>query len=168
MRSAALAALGLAALLTWQPGVSAAQTDDSEPPAPTWTFSQEDGETLLIFGTPPEWEGSSNYLRCQDHSGAVEVEFWADHGLEGEPGKSEPTHLTVASGAVSKSYDAKGQGEEMNGGTEVTATLAATEPVLVEFARTGVLRLSAYGLSSTDMGPAPAANARALMDACRK
>jgi len=142
--------------------------DDEEPPAPAWTFSHEDGVTMLLFGVPAEWEGSPNYLSCKDHSGKVEVEVWADHQVNpNDEGGQETTRITVRSGPVEKVFQAQAQDEEMNGGAEVTATLAADEPVLAQFARTGVIKLTAYG-ASTDMPPAKVADAAKLLQACRK
>jgi hypothetical protein len=154
-------------LLAPLPGLAIA-ADDDQPPAPTWSLSHEDGETTLLFGVPAEWEGSPNYLRCKDHSGKVEVEAWADHQVNpNDVGGQEATRMTVRSGSVEKAFAAHAQDEEMNGGAEVTAMLPADEPVLAEFARTGVLKLTAYAMPS-DMPAARPADAAKLLQACRK
>lgn len=150
-------------------GATRAAADDSDqPPPPSWSYSHENGESMLMFGVPAEWEGSPNYLGCTDGSGRVEAEFWADHQVTpGRVGGEGATEMIIRSGAIEKAFGAHAQDEEMNGGAEVTATLSADEPVLAEFARTGVIKLTAFGQSS-NMPAAKPADAAKLIQACRK
>jgi hypothetical protein len=162
---ATLAGLLLAGPL---PGLAVAADDADQPPPPAWTFTQEDGESMLLFGVPAEWEGSPNYIRCSDRSGRVEVEVWADHQITpNRPGGEGTTQIILRSGTIEKDFGAHAQDEEMNGGSEVTATLSADEPVLAEFARTGMIKVTAYGQAS-DMPAANPADAAKLVRACRK
>jgi hypothetical protein len=159
-----LAAIATAAL--WS-GATRAADDPDQPPPPAWSFSHQDGDAMMIFGVPAEWEGSPYSLGCSDRSGKVELGFWVDHQVNpGDVGGEEATRLTVRSGSEEATFDARAQDEQMNGGVEISATAPADSPVLAEFARTGVIQMAAYGKSS-DMPPANAADAAKLIQACR-
>ena len=168
LRLTVATALAAAAAASVWSGMTHAAEDPDQPPPPAWSYSHEDGESMLLFGVPAEWEGSPNYLRCTDGSGRIEAEFWADHQVTPDrEGGEGTTEMTIRSGAIEKAFGAHAQDEEMNGGAEVTATLSADEPVLAEFARTGIIKLTAYGQSS-DMPAAKPADAAKLIKACRK
>jgi hypothetical protein len=149
------------------------------PPAPArvlanadgavWSFWQTEEGSHLSFAAP-ESDDVVNYLVCQSGSGTLQASFWADHAVPGEPGpeaRTEPGKLTLTSGAVSQTYDATAEGEEMYGGSQVTGDVGLSDPVIAEFARTGVIQMSAFG-QQTAMPAAPLVDVQKMLKACKK
>jgi hypothetical protein len=168
MTRPALPAFALA-LLAAMPAMAAAH----------WTLRVDAREAVL---TTDEGSGedSATMLRCRVHKGGVDVTMFVNHNeATDEPaadgswrnkaGQKAPwrTQMTVASGAVSAAVAAKSNVDEMNGGTQVDASVPAAAPVMAEFGKTGKLKLTAYGESSRD--PAvPATKAAKFLAACSK
>lgn len=147
--------------------------------APHWTLNTDAREATL---TTDEGSGedSATSLTCKAHKGQVGVIMFVSHeegsgrpgadgGRRNKAGQKPPwaTQMTVASGAVSARLPGKASPDEMNGGTEVETSLPTTAPVLVEFAKTGKLRLTAYGEASKDPS-VPVAKAAKFLAACSK
>jgi len=157
---------------------AAAAADRAEPAAATqdnadgavWTFFQTEEGTHLSF-TVPESDDVANYFVCQSGSGTLQASVWADHPIAGEPSaeaRTEMTQLTLISGAASKSYEAVAEGEEMYGGAQVTAmNVGLNDPVIAEFARTGVIQMKAFG-ATTKMPAVKLADVQKLLKACKK
>lgn len=147
----------------------AAATAPAAPDLHVWSFWQTEEGTHLSYAVP-ESDDTANYFVCQSSSGTLQVSYWADHAIPGEPSaepRTEPTKLTLTSGTVSKAYDATATGEEMYGGAQVEADVGLNDPVILEFGRTGAIQMSAYG----DASAMPAVNvsdAQKLLKACKK
>lgn len=134
-----------------------------------WSFWQTEEGSHLSYAVPDS-DDTANYFVCQSSSGTLQASYWADHAIPGEPGaepRTEATKLTLTSGAVSKAYDATATGEEMYGGAQVEADVGLNDPVMVEFGRTGVIQMSAYGDASA-MPPVNVSDVQKLLKACKK
>jgi len=144
---------------------AAGQADDQ----PRWHGFQTEEGTHIAYSIPDS-DDAGPHMACQTGTGEVSITFWADHAIPGEPGpeaRTEEVKLTMSSGSVTRTYDALASSEEMYGGAMVQASTTITDPVLVEFARTGRLRMKAYD-DASDMPVAPRAVVDAFMKGCRK
>lgn len=134
-----------------------------------WHFWQTEEGTHLNHAIP-ESDDAGSGLHCQTGTGQIQIAHWADHAMPGdgpETPRTETTPLTLTSGKVSKTYQASANSEEMYGGTETYADTTPDDPVLKEFARTGVLQFTAYGDTTAYENAKPADVARFLAG-CRK
>jgi len=145
--------------------------------AQPWRLSV-DGDGASLTNAIPDSDDAATMLQCRSGEGTVTVYLFlerrvADHLMDAQwvdrAGRPSPwsTRLTVVSGAVTGTFPAQANPDEQSGGTEVEAVLPASAPVLAAFARTGAIRLSAYGERVKDP-PIPAAKAAALMRVCRR
>src|SRR6185369_4746598 len=103
-------------------------------------------------------EDAATTLMCKPKSGKVAVTFFLEKRV-GEAAKAG--QLTAVSGAVTAQFAAQSTPEEMYGGTEVHATIPAAAPVLAAFAKSGALRLTAFGGTARG-GKVPVAKAAGL------
>jgi hypothetical protein len=142
-----------------------------------WRLSVAADEAMLTRADG-SGEDAATSLHCTPKSGAVGVTLFLDHRLADhlmgdqwvdKAGARAPWKiaLTVTSGAVATSGPALANPDEMNGGSEIEATIPANAPVMIEFAKTGALRLIARGETVRDP-PIPKAKAAALVAACAK
>jgi len=134
-----------------------------------WHFWQTEEGTHLNHAIPDSDDAGSGF-HCQTGTGQIQIAHWADHAMPGdgpETPRTETTPLTLTSGKVSKTYQASANSEEMYGGTETYADTTPDDPVLKEFARTGVLQFTAYG-DTTTYEPAKPADVARLLAGCRK
>lgn len=135
-----------------------------------WSFWQTEEGSHLSYAVP-ESDDTANYFVCQTGTGTLQASVWADRAIPGEPSaeaRTEMTQLTLVSGAVSKSYEAVAEGEEMYGGAQVTAmNVGLNDPVIAEFARTGVIQMKAYG-ETTKMPAVKLSDVKQLLDACKR
>lgn len=131
-----------------------------------WHFWQTEEGTHIAYSIPDS-DDAGPALHCQSGTGQISISYWADHEIKGEPGASETTRLRLTSGKVAREYEALGEREELYGGATVSASTTIKDPVIVEFARTGVLQMTAYGMTST-MPPADKATVGKFMKGCAK
>lgn len=134
-----------------------------------WHFWQTEEGTHLAHSIPDSDDAGSGF-HCQTGTGVIQVAHWADHAMPGdgpETPRQETTPLKLTSGAVSQTYSASANSEEMYGGTETYADAKPDDAVLKEFARTGVIQFTAYG-ETTSYEAAKPADVAKLLAGCRK
>lgn len=144
-----------------------------------WNFLQDEEGASLSFAIP-ESDDDGPFFYCQRKEGTVGVVMFVERRIAvGEPDSRGraldargvaapwPTQMTLASGKVTVAMPAGANSAEMTGGTLVEAKVPVTSTVLAAFARTGEIRLMAYG-ETAEMPPAPKARVRALLNACRR
>jgi hypothetical protein len=145
--------------------------------AAPWGLTVAKDEALLTYADS-SGEDAATSLRCTPHSGKIRVTMFlehrqADHLMGAEwvdkAGRRAPwkTNLSVASGDVNDSFPAAVNADEMNGGSQLDAAIPTASPVVAAFAKTGAIRLSAYGETVKDP-KVPAAKAAGLVKACSK
>lgn len=147
----------------------AAGQDEAAADQAIWHFWQTEEGTHLNHAIPDSDDAGSGF-HCQTGMGQVGISHWADHAMPGdgpENPRTEMTPLTLTSGKVSKTYQAAANSEEMYGGTETYADTTPDDPVLKEFARTGVIQFTAYGETTAYEAAKPADVAK-LLAGCRK
>lgn len=153
-----------------EPAAATPTSAAADPGGHVWSFWQTEEGSHLTYAVP-ESDDTANYFVCQTGTGTLQASVWADHAIPGEPSaeaRTEMTELTLVSGATSKSYEAVAEGEEMYGGAQVTAmNVGLNDPVIREFARTGVIQMKAYG-ETTKMPAVKLSDVKQLLDACKK
>jgi hypothetical protein len=161
------------ALLTAVAGPASAQDDRR------WNF-HEDEEGLSLSWAIPDSDDSGPFFYCQRGEGKVGVVLFVRRRLAvGEPnaqgqwlnarGEAAPWPgvLSLSSGKVTTSAQGGVVNDEMDGGSMIEAKLPPGSPVLAEFARTGRIRLMAFG-ETANLAGAPLAAVRALIQDCGK
>lgn len=150
----ALAAAAVAAALL-QPAAALAQDER------VWRFYDGPDRITLVYGVP-ETDDVFTALSCAPGR-RMRAATFVDREISGP----ETTSLVIASGKVSARLTAQASVDEMNGGAYIEALFATGGPVMREFSRTGVIRMTVYG-QSTNMPAAPLRDVRRLMQACTR
>lgn len=157
LTAALTAAIALPALTA--PLAATAQDEN-----PTWWQYVEGRRTYLHFSTQDS-EDPGLVLDCERPRagaapGPIRVFMLSDRRVSGAT-----TPMQIKAAAVVATYPAKAVPEEMYGGSELTASIPARAPVMLEFARTGRIKVTAAG-SVMNPPVAPAATVAAFMKAC--
>ena len=153
------------------PAADPTATPDTRPyeEQAVWHFWQTEEGTHLAHSIPDSDDAGSGF-HCQTGTGQIQIAHWADHAMPGdgpETPRQETTSLKLTSGAVSRTYQASANSEEMYGGTETYADTTPDDPVLKEFARTGMIQFTAYG-ETTSYEAANKGDVAKLLAGCRK
>ncbi|MFO1013379.1 MAG: hypothetical protein U1E50_06400 [Caulobacteraceae bacterium] len=152
----AAAAFASAAL----PTLTLAQDDN-----PSWWTMTEGRSVSLHYGVPDS-EDVGLILQCdRPRAGApaakLKIYFLVEQRVRGGA-----TNVQMRAGTVTGNVLATATPEEMYGGSELTAYVPVTSPVIVEFARTGRIRFTAAG-ELVNPAVAPVAKVAALLKVCR-
>lgn len=155
---AAISALAVSVLAA--PLGAAAQDEN-----PNW-WQNAEGRTSYLHYSTQDSEDPGLFFACERPRagaapGAIRVFMLSDQRVRGAT-----TPMLIKAAAVVGTYAAKAVPEEMYGGSELTASVPANAPVLVEFARTGRIKVTAAG-SVMNPPVAPVAKVAAFMKACR-
>jgi hypothetical protein len=146
------AVLALALILAATPALAA-----------PWTLSVT-RQSVMLSDADDSGEDAATTLQCKPKSGRITVHFFLEKRVSDTV---KAGTLTVKSGAVSAQFAARATPEEMYGGNEIEATVPADAPVVAAFAKTGVLRLTAWGETARG-GAIPLAKAAGLVKACAR
>lgn len=143
-----------------------------------WNLSVDDQGATLFYAIPETDDGGPSFM-CQAHSGTVSAILFVERRLAervtdagawvdalGNP-EPWPGELKIASGAVTDTFPAAVNADEMNGGSMVEASLPLDSPVILAFGKTGQIKLTSFDESSTAPA-APTAKVRDLLKACAK
>ena len=143
-----------------------------------WNLSVDDQGATLFYAIPETDDGGPSFL-CQAHAGTVsaimfvekriaervtDAGAWVDALGNPEPW---PGELKIASGAVSDTFPAQVNADELNGGSMVEASLPLDSAVLLAFEKTGQIKLTSFD-ETDSVPPAPTAKVRELLKACAK
>lgn len=139
-----------------------------------WRLTNDAGP-LLVDGDGEDMTAS---LRCKPHAGRIDVMFLVNHDLADhlvgdtwadKAGRKAPWAVTVhvASGAATSDLAGKANADEMNGGSEIDASLPSSSPVAQAFAASGALKLSAFGQTAR-LPAVPAVLAAKFVKSCAK
>ena len=141
-----------------------------------WRLYTSSDLISLVYGVP-ETDDVAQVLMCAPHR-RIRTNFTFEHEVavrqDGErwldsAGRASPwpTRLTVSSGDATATLDATTEPDQMNGGSSVSATFSTGGPVMTAFARTGRLRVTAYG-ETLSLPPAPVARVRRFLQLCSR
>lgn len=141
-----------------------------------WSLAVGDVEAHMGFGAP-ESDDRLLALYCTRKTGQIHVGFDVDRRLadrlngqawvdsSGRPAPW-PVSVTLASATARTTVPGKADADEMNGGSSISVEVSDRAPVMAEFVKTGVLKLTALE-QTVEAPPPPRGLAARLLRACK-